>query len=138
MVAAGVGTNGIRNEIPGTAIDEIARVDRFADRSMIAVDTHRVDMQQARIAAIGRDDDARGGSLLFVEDLVADSPRPVAVPDIEIAQIGIVLDKVEGRCGRPCDQSQLVEQLGVHRAECGVAINTMPLTCSTKARASAS
>jgi hypothetical protein len=47
---------------------------------------------------------------------VANCCRPVTVPDIEIAQARTVLDEVKGRCGRPSDQAQFVEQGGVHRS----------------------
>ena len=54
--------------------------------------------------------------MFLVEHFVANGSGPVAVPDVEIAQVGIVLDEVEGRCGRPGDQAQLVEQGGMHRS----------------------
>jgi hypothetical protein len=45
-------TDHIRNEIPRAGVDEILRVGGFADRKMVSVDAHRVDIQQTGIAAI--------------------------------------------------------------------------------------
>jgi hypothetical protein len=77
---------------------------------MVRIDAHRIYVQQARIAAVVRNDDAGCGSAFFKEDLVANAAGPIPIPDVEITQIGIVFYEVEGRGRRLGNQAQLVEQ----------------------------
>lgn len=65
------------------------------------------------IAAVVSDYNPDSGSLLLKEDLVANSARPISVPNVEVTQVGIVLDEIEGRCRWPSNEPQLVQQRGL-------------------------
>jgi hypothetical protein len=58
--------NLIDDKIPRSGVDQIAGVGRLAYLQVIGIDADRVHVQQARIAAVVRYDNAGRGSLLFM------------------------------------------------------------------------
>jgi hypothetical protein len=77
-------------------------------------DRYGDDSRKSYISASRIDNSACSGALRLIEDAVGNMLRQiVAIPEIEIAQIGIVFDEVLRCCRRLGDETQAVEPIGL-------------------------